>query len=367
MPVNVYNNAPKRRAKWKQILEDVLHDFDEGKFTEGMQFYTLEQVCTKYDISDITGRRVFNELRARGLIASAGRRGTIVTGSAIATEVYMCLPNAYFAAGGSGLGQYHSYQQLSEGFTSGSYQRLFRIVPISLDFLFDHRDNFISRHVIVSAEALVDFTQQPSVLNQSLLHQLRDTFNPIIFDSFGGIEGLTQVGVNFYRGIYKMVQYLVERGHRRIGYYSCTVSDLWLQPRFKGYIDGLFATGLPFDPQLMLITEANEREVNFPALHAYMRQPHRPTAIVCAHDVRALYVMEYCRDHHIAVPDELAVAGFDNIPEAALTPIPLTTVDGMKAQIASKTLELLSKRRAGKLKEPVEVSIDPPLIVRASA
>jgi hypothetical protein len=366
MAVNVYSNTHKTRTKWRQILEDVLRDFDEGRFSEGMQFYTLEQFCAKYEISDITGRRVFNELRDRGLILSAGRRGTVVMGGTVAEDVYMCLPNAYFTHESGGLGQYHSFQQLSEGFSSGIYQRLFRVIPIAVGFLLDHRDNFTGKQVIVSAEALVDFDKRPGVLNVALLNELQETFSPIFFDSYGKLGGVTQVGVDFYRGIRKIVRHLVDRGHTRIGYFTHDVNDLWLQPRFKGFIDELFAVGIRFDPTLLLMTDSLQREENLQALHDYLRNPRRPTAVVCAHDARAIYVLEYCREHGISVPDDLAVTGFDNIPEAALIPIPLTTVDGMKVQIARKTLELLTRRRPGKPDKPAEIVIDPKLIVRAS-
>ncbi len=354
------------RAKWKQVLELVLRELADGTLAHGAQFYTLEQLCARYHVSDITGRRVFSELKARGLIASKGRRGTTVIGQAVTQDVFMCLPNIYFENGSSGVSRYHSFQRLFEGFGSDNYAQLFRVLPIPLAFLQENLATFADKHVIISAEALVDFTQQPSVLNTALIAQLRDSVNPIVFDSYGDIPGITQVGVHFALGIRKAVSHLVRRGHTRIGLFTGDVNDFWLQPRFTGFVEGMFAEGMRFDPSLLLMTTDLEREKNIPAIHEYLSRPQRPTAIVCTSDSRALFVLEYCRARGIAIPDALAVTGFDNIPEASLVWAPLTTVDGMEVQIGRKTLELLVARRQDKLKEPCEVTIEPELITRVS-
>ncbi|HZG02726.1 MAG TPA: LacI family DNA-binding transcriptional regulator [Streptomyces sp.] len=69
--------------------------------------------------------------------------------------------------------------------------------------------------------------------------------------------------------------------------------------------------------------------------------PDRPTALVCATDDQAIGVLRAARELGIDVPGELAVAGFDNIKEAALTDPPLTTVGSDREAMARAAVDLV--------------------------
>jgi LacI family transcriptional regulator len=69
--------------------------------------------------------------------------------------------------------------------------------------------------------------------------------------------------------------------------------------------------------------------------------PHRPPAIVCATDDQAIGVLRAARELRIDVPGELAVAGFDDVKEAALTDPPLTTVASDRPAMARAAVDLV--------------------------
>ena len=69
--------------------------------------------------------------------------------------------------------------------------------------------------------------------------------------------------------------------------------------------------------------------------------PDRPPAIFCSTDDQAIGVMRAARELRIDVPGELAVAGFDDVKEAALTDPPLTTVASDRPAMARAAVDLV--------------------------
>ncbi|WP_051738614.1 LacI family DNA-binding transcriptional regulator [Streptomyces rimosus] len=69
--------------------------------------------------------------------------------------------------------------------------------------------------------------------------------------------------------------------------------------------------------------------------------PDRPPAIMCATDDQAIGVLRAARELRIDVPGELAVAGFDDVKEAALTDPPLTTVASDRVAMARAAVDLV--------------------------
>ncbi|MFB6617414.1 LacI family DNA-binding transcriptional regulator [Streptomyces sp. NPDC085524] len=72
-----------------------------------------------------------------------------------------------------------------------------------------------------------------------------------------------------------------------------------------------------------------------------LARPDRPTAIFCATDDQAIGVLRAARELRIDVPGELAVAGFDDVKEAALTDPPLTTIASDRTAMARAAVDLV--------------------------
>lgn len=91
---------------------------------------------------------------------------------------------------------------------------------------------------------------------------------------------------------------------------------------------------------------------------ALLAGPHRPPAIVCATDDQAIGMLRAARELRIDVPGELAVAGFDDVKEAALTDPPLTTVASDRPAMARAAVDLVlddSLRVAGSRRERLKL------------
>jgi DNA-binding LacI/PurR family transcriptional regulator len=117
-----------------------------------------------------------------------------------------------------------------------------------------------------------------------------------------------------------MTRYLIERGHRRIAMILAEVGPS-LQ-RARGYTSVMRAAGLTAD----VVTDSRySEESGARAMTEILaRKRHRPTAVFGANDMLAVGAMVFARSAGLSIPDDIAIAGFDDIPAARL--LGLTTV-----------------------------------------
>lgn len=138
-----------------------------------------------------------------------------------------------------------------------------------------------------------------------------------------------------FQGAYKAAQHLIERGHRQIAVSAIRLTPNKLksvpfEARINGYTQAVADAGLPPDAlqivyaeeKLSHKTSSSDREL----FDEIWSLPRRPTAVLCVSDTRALSIIHGAVAAGVSVPDELAVVGFDDLPEAATAPVPLTTM-----------------------------------------
>lgn len=121
------------------------------------------------------------------------------------------------------------------------------------------------------------------------------------------------------------IAYLVELGHRRIGFVAGPEGFRSAAERQQGYLDAMKAAGLPHGKDLMAAGNYTF-ETGHAAGAALLDSPDRPTAIFASNDEMAAGVLHAARERDIAVPDQLSIVGFDNTAIAAHIWPPLTTV-----------------------------------------
>jgi LacI family transcriptional regulator len=141
-------------------------------------------------------------------------------------------------------------------------------------------------------------------------------------------DGANRPCVSFdnYRAGRLAMEHLIGLGHRRIGL-VCGRTDLndRAAERRRAYEDVLREEGIAIDPDLVF-----ERDFEFiegrTAMQRMLAEYDRPTAVFCANDIQAIGALTACREQHVAVPEEISVIGFDDLPIAQHTSPKLTTV-----------------------------------------
>ncbi|WP_252189654.1 MULTISPECIES: LacI family DNA-binding transcriptional regulator [unclassified Rhodococcus (in: high G+C Gram-positive bacteria)] len=144
------------------------------------------------------------------------------------------------------------------------------------------------------------------------------------------------------RGAREVGQHVLEAGHRKIAVIGGP-EGLWTsQQRLAGYREALAAAGI--EPDTVPIFGGNYRQESGTELAAKALSgppSARPTALLCANDLMAIGVLEYCRSEGIRVPEELSVVGFDDLPMVSLLTPRLTTVRQPARDMGERAANLL--------------------------
>ncbi len=159
-----------------------------------------------------------------------------------------------------------------------------------------------------------------------------------------GIEPLDNVFVDNIAAARVAAEYLIERGHRRIGIIAGQLGPG--QTRLLGYQAGLAAHGFPVDQKLIQIGDFTVQS-GISCTNMLLAVNPRPTAILAANDLMAMGALSAIHAAGLHVPTDIAVVGFDDIQSAALVSPPLTTISLFQEQIGRRAAEMLLERLSG--------------------
>jgi LacI family transcriptional regulator len=168
-----------------------------------------------------------------------------------------------------------------------------------------------------------------------------------------------------FKGVMAAMSYLLELGHRRIGYIGGRPDLQSALRRLEGYCSGLQNAGIPLDPALIKIGNY-ERPAAQDAARQLLRITPPVTAILAASDEMAMGVYDAAHELGLRIPDDLSVVGFDNIPDSALLDPPLTTVDQSIESMGALAAEVVIKLITGKPPDELVHKVPTNLVIRQS-
>jgi len=160
-------------------------------------------------------------------------------------------------------------------------------------------------------------------------------------------NGLISIVPDVAAGVSAGVAHLVDAGHRRIAFIGGPFEFNTQRERLAGYQNALEEAGISVDGSLVLDAKGGRAEGR-EAARELLASRKRPTAIACASDLRALGVLDAAQELGIDVPRDLSVVGFDDIPEAAISEPPLTTVRHPRRELGAAAAKAAVDGLAGK-------------------
>ncbi|MCX8025096.1 MAG: LacI family transcriptional regulator [Thermanaerothrix sp.] len=158
-------------------------------------------------------------------------------------------------------------------------------------------------------------------------------------------------------------RHLIRLGHRRIG---CITGPSHLTPsaqRVIGYRQALTEAGLAIEEDLIVRGDFSPRS-GYLAARRLFSHPQPPTAIFACNDMMAIGALRALAELRLAVPDVVAVIGFDDIELASYASPPLTTIRQDKVALGQAAVRLLLERIADRELPARRVVIPTTLIER---
>ena len=191
-------------------------------------------------------------------------------------------------------------------------------------------------------ERNVDGVLVAGKVDDGFIEQVKEQRLPIVLIDYEA-GGCPAVMIDNQGGARAAVDHLIDRGHRRIAFLGAEMDHPGLQARLEGYRLALASAGVEAVPDYVVTAPSTTPTVQTGTELAprLLALDPSPTAVFCVNDALAFGVMEYARRQQLRIPDELAVAGFDDVPEAANAFPPLTTVRVFKEQLGELALRTL--------------------------
>ncbi len=195
----------------------------------------------------------------------------------------------------------------------------------------------------------------------------------VLLDSASDLQAPT-FNIDDHGGAYAVAQHLLAKGHREFAIATMAPRlDGVVIPSFgrrvKGFSQAVEEAGLP--PSAVQIVHARGvRSAGHQSFQNIWTLRRRPTAVFCVSDVRALGILSGARREGLSVPDDLAVVGFGDLPDARESSPPLTSVHrdmDSQPQLAIRTLFQLINEQISEADIASPHISDTRLVVRESS
>lgn len=201
------------------------------------------------------------------------------------------------------------------------------------------------------------------------LGQIRIPVIVVNTESQGDQSNLYSVSVNDLLGACQAVQYLIDLGHRKIGYLGVSNRPASNELRLKGYLSTMEKNSIPIRPE-WVCQNADESpgaltlDIEIGRELATQILKTDVTAIFCYCDTVAAGVMDACRKMGVSIPGDLSIIGFDDNTISELIQPALTTIHQPKQEIGEIAMKMLMDCLSGRVVE--DTLLDPYLVVRES-
>ncbi len=214
----------------------------------------------------------------------------------------------------------------------------------------------------------------PDVDAQGLRRNLPETLPVVLLNTRinGRINGragggeLDAINVDNHGGAFAMVRHLAGLGHRRIALICGPAENADARERLRGYRDALRAEGIELSAALEMPGDFSE-DSGYRAGQRLLTLEPRPEAVFAANDSMAIGCLFALREAGVRVPEDVALAGFDDIPIARYVTPPLSSVHVPIAELGERAMErLLHAVERKNAHERRQETVPTTLVVRGS-
>ena len=190
-----------------------------------------------------------------------------------------------------------------------------------------------------NTDGLIVFAPLRHEARSRYLQELSDRGFPVLYIATG--ERGPTISVNNAEGIHQAVAHLAGHGHRQIAFLSGDPNDPGdSQSRLDAYYTAMRQQGLPVDPRLV---EAGWHNLTggYEAAGRILQSGSEFTAVVASDDISAIGAMRAIREAGLRIPQDIAIVGFDDQPDAIAQVPPLASIHIPLAEMGEQALSLM--------------------------
>jgi GntR family transcriptional regulator, arabinose operon transcriptional repressor len=339
------SSTPSPTPKYRQVYEELHSAIMTGSLQRGDRLLSESELGKRYNTSRITIAKAVHELQLQGLVSRRPGSGTHVLAPTTSRgHVFgLLIPD---------LGRTEIFEPICHGMMRSPLAK-----PHSL--LWGHSvgdvaqkekeaehlcHKYIAQKVSGVFFAPLEFTPEKDAVNRRITSAFdRAGIQIVLLDrcytAYPMRSKYDLVGIDNRRAGFVITQHLLLHGSKRVAFVAKPLSASTVVGRIAGYREALFAHGIHL--QQDLVCRGDPEDPHF--IQRLLKQC-RPDAIVCANDVTAIKVMEGLASYGVRVPEEIRIAGVDDVKYASLLPVPLTTQHQNCAEIGAMAIATMLQR-----------------------
>jgi LacI family transcriptional regulator len=189
----------------------------------------------------------------------------------------------------------------------------------------------------------------------------------VFFDRVSECNGCMSVVIDNFKAGYEVTSHLIEQGCRKIVHLGGNLLRNVYAERFRGYKQALSDNKIIFDENLVIISDLS-REAGTETAKKIMTMKTRPDGIFTSNDTSAVAVIVELLNAGIKIPEDIAIAGFNNEPISQVIQPNLTTVDYPAREIGEiAARSLIERLRSSQSDNLHTIVLKHNLIVRKSS
>jgi GntR family transcriptional regulator, arabinose operon transcriptional repressor len=330
-----------------QIKDDIFNDIESGKYAAGERLPAERLLAEKYGVTRMTVRRAVKFLIDQGFLEARHGSGTYVSARK--------LPN--MESGNKIIGvlvpdiQRGIMIDLIRGIEDEAMAAGYNTILCNTDNLWEKAHVYAGQLLANGVKGVIYFPVQDienggmkEDRNLELISRFTDNRIPIVLVDHECKKITTDLVVSDnFGGGYEMTQHLVKMGHRRIAVVH-DFDETSIRDRISGHRKALRDNGIDSDPRL--IQKIKEYGFTEPFSELIKRITHelKATAIFAMNDLLAADVYYHADRLGIGIPEDVSVAGYDDLPFSERLKTPLTTIHQPLYQMGREGFNLFMER-----------------------
>jgi len=255
------------------------------------------------------------------------------------------------------------FPELVRRFEAMAAQHQYDLILTSTDYQTARMTGCLRRMLERKVDGVAIMTSEMDV---GLIKELARRGVPLVFMDVGQVgPRMSHVLIDYANGIRQAVDHVIGLGHKRVAFISGPLDLHSARTRRQAFLEGMRDHGVKPDPKLVR-EGTHTAEGGQQAMAAILRNPKRPTAVVCSNDWTAIGALHAIDAAGLRVPDDVSLVGFDDIPLASYTSPPLTSVRMSAGDVGSTAFDALFRLIGGERLEGDVYQVPTKLVVRAS-
>ncbi|MFA7373224.1 MAG: GntR family transcriptional regulator [bacterium] len=353
-----------------QLEALIRNEIEFGAWKAGEILPTEEEFCRKYNVGQITVKRALRDLAKEGLLSRIKGKGTFVKPSIPVAgrrnKIALIVPDIddIFIS------------EIYHGIEEVAVAKGYRVATYSSGRQIENENQNIGALIESDENGAIIFPYWGRFNASGILALKRKGFPFVLIDRYFPEIQADTVTVDNIGGAITAVAHLIELGHKRIGHIggvNCTANE----DRLEGYRRALGEAGIPYDADIVKRITATDMDESirfepddvggYKQMKELLCVSERPTAFFAGNDYIAFGAIRAVKEVGLKIPDDVAIAGFDDLKFSASLEIPLTTVYQPKYEIGKTAASILMEKIEDKDTEIRRIVLPTSLVVRESS